>query len=777
MNKYSSLIFLFFPFFFLSCSHNPNVEDLCKYVNPFIGTGTYGHTYPGPSVPFGMIQPGPETNTRYFKQSYKWCAGYHYDDSTIMGFSHTHFTGCGHSDLGDFLIMPMVGKLFTSPGPDSFPVGHRVGYRSHFSHSDEEASPGYYRVMLQEDHINAELTATCRAGLHRYTFPASDSTRFLLDMIHTIYEFPGKVTYAYIRIPNDSTVLGYRETRGYLRPRFIYFAMVFSKPFNSFGTIFEDTLAYGSRKYPRIRMNFREIGGQYIKAFFNFKTKEKEQILLRIGISSVSSAGAMKNLQTEIPDFNFERVRSAAYDAWNKELAKITIKGNQKQKEIFYTSMYHAALAPTVYMDVDGQYRGIDKEVHTAVGFTNYTTFSLWDIFRTEAQLFTLIRPNMENDFVNTLLAFYDQSPNHILPTWTSYACETFIMIGYHSLPFISDAYLKGFRGYDTQKAYQAMKASATADWYQGCGYYMKLGFVPSDKEIESASKTLEYAMDDWSFAQVAKDMGKTDDYKEFMKRSAYYKNIFDPKTRFIRAKTSDGNWREPFDPFFAKYGGDYTEANAWQYTWYVPQDVHGLIDLMGGPEAFAAKLDSTFILQGTEDAQRNVEDISGCIGQYAHGNEPSQHIPYLYVYAGMPWKTQEKIAMIVDSLYGNTPGGICGNEDCGQLSAWYIFTVMGFYPVNPAEGVYVFGTPLIPEARIDCGNGNAFLITTVNYSDKNIYIQSVKLNGQPYTKSYIRHADIIKGGTLEYTMGPLPDKKFGSDPADQPQSKVTGNQ
>jgi len=767
MRKTWILILVFLPFIFLSCKQRDRaVEDLCRYVNPFIGTGTYGHTYPGPSVPFGMIQPGPETNTRYFRQSYKWCAGYHFDDSTIMGFSHTHFSGCGHSDLGDFLIMPMVGKLFTSPGPDSLPD---LGYRSRFSHSDEEASPGYYRVMLKDDHINAELTATCRAGLHRYTFPAADSARFLLDMEHSIYEFPGKVTYAYLRIPNDSTVLGYRETRGYLRPRFVYIAMVFSKPFNSFGTVFDDTLSYGSRKYPRMRRNFREIGGQHIKAFFNFKTRDKEQILVKVGISSVSSEGAMKNLRAEIPDFNFERVRSDARKAWNKELARITIEGSRKQKEIFYTSMYHAALAPTVYMDADGQYRGVDKEIHTARGFTNYTTLSLWDIYRTEAHLFTLIRPALTSDIVNTMLAWYDESPHHILPTWESYGCETWIMIGYHSLPMISDAYLKGIRGYDTEKAYRAMKESASKDWYQGCGFYMKDGYIPIDREVEAVSKTLEYAMDDWSFAQVAKEMGRDGDYREFMKRSAYYKNLFDPNTKFMRAKKSDGTWREPFDPFFAKYGGDYTEGNAWQYTWYVPQDVHGLIGLMGGPETFTARLDSTFILRGTQDAEKNVEDISGLIGQYAHGNEPSQHIPYLYVYAGKPWKTQEKIAQIINTLYDNTPGGICGNEDCGQLSAWYIFSVMGFYPVNPAEGVYVFGTPMIPAATINLENGKTFRITATNYSDKNIYIQSVKLNDKPYSKTYIRHSDIVKGGTLEYTMGPSPNKSWGRDPADQP--------
>ncbi len=739
-----------------------NGKTAFDYVNPFIGTDGDGHTYPGAVVPFGMVQLSPDTRIAYYKESYKWCAGYHYSDSTILGFSHSHFSGTGHSDLGDVLIMPATGKL---------QIKKDSSFCSGYSHNQEKASPGYYSVLLKDYDVNAELTVSKRAGFHRYTFNKADSVHILLDLLHCIYNYDGKVIWSQIRVENDTLVTGFRQTRGWAKTRYVYFAIAFSKPFKSYMFQKDDKITYSYITPPKFFYNNPEITGQELKAYFNFKVEAKEQICLKVGISAVSTAGALNNLKTEIPDWNFDKVKKDAEQQWKKELSKIIIEGSDKEKQIFYTSMYHTMLAPELYMDADRKYRGLDQNIYEAKDFTNYTIFSLWDTYRATHPLFTIINPERDADMIKSMLAHYEQNAYKMLPIWSYYNNETRCMIAYHAVSVISDAYLKGIRNYDVGKAYEAMIATATRGDYDGLKYYMDMGYVPIDKETEAASKTLEYAYDDWCIAQMAKELGKENDYKEFIKRAGYYKNIFDPKTNFMRAKKTDGTWNTPFDPIYSQYEADYTEGNAWQYTWYVPQDVQGLINLMGGDAKFVEKLDSLFIIKTTDKKYCLVEDISGLIGQYAHGNEPSQHIAYLYNWAGMPWKTQERIHQIMNNLFDNTPAGICGNEDCGQMSAWYIFSSMGFYPVCPGSNTYVIGSPVIKKATIYLGNGKEFVVTANNLSKENIYIQSATLNGKELKTSYFEHKELINGGSLTFNMGPKPNKSWASQKSEVPVS------
>lgn len=730
-----------------------------EYVDPFIGSGGEGHTYPGASVPFGMVQLSPDTTVKHYKKNFKWCAGYQYHDQTILGFSHTHFSGTGHSDLGDLLIMPTVGSIQTETGTHENPD---AGFRSRFSHEREHAVPGYYSVVLDDYKIKAELTTSQRAGFHRYTFPKSDNAHIIMDLVSSIHNYDDKVVWTYIRVENDKLVTGFRQTRGWAETRYFYFAIRFSKPFTSHGFDKADPTTYHYTKPDGYTMNVPEIAGRKIKGFFNFKTAANETIQLKVGISGVSIAGALNNLDTEIPHWDFGRVRADARKRWEKELDNIIIEGTDREKQIFYTSVYHTMLAPVLYMDVDRRYRGLDQNIHRAKDFTNYTIFSLWDTYRATHPLYTIIKPERVDDMIKSMLAHYDQSAHGMLPIWSFHNNETWCMIGYHSVSVIADAYLKGFRGFDGEKAFKAMKATATNRQYDGLGHYMDLGFVPIDKEDEGASKTLEYAYDDWTIGQMAKAMNKTDDYNAFMKRAGYYKNIYDKKTGFMRARNSDGSWREPFDPLYAQYGGDYTEGNAWQYSWYVPHDVPGLIKLMGGKKKFVKKLDRLFSIKTTDKKHFQVEDISGLIGQYAHGNEPSQHIAYLYNYAGKPWRTQERIHQVMENLFDNTPEGICGNEDCGQMSAWYIFSSMGFYPVCPGNLLYDIGKPCIPKATIYLPGNKTFTMTARNLSPKNKYIQKATLNGKPLKRPFIAHKDIVSGGKLVFTMGPRPKKRWG---------------
>lgn len=713
-------------------------ENFTKYVNPFIGTAAHGHTFPAASLPFSMVQLGPDTDT----QGWDWCSGYNYQDNSIMGFSHTHLSGTGIGDMGDFLIMPEVGILKTEPGNKHKP---HSGYRSEFSHENETASPGYYSVFLNDPKIKVELTSTLRAGIHKYTFPESDSAHFIIDMRHTVYN--QKVVMSTVSFKSNNLITGYHQVMGMAKNRFIYFAARFSKPFDS----------YGLKLKGEIIQNWPEESSDSILAFVNFKTRKDEVVYIKVGISYVSTEEALNNLDQEIPGWDFEKVRSDALEAWNKELSKAVAEGPEKDKTIFYTALYHSFLTPSLCMDISGSYRGCDGLIHKAKGFSKYSTFSLWDTFRAAHPLYTILQPGKVNDFVNSLLTDYEENTFKILPIWPLANIETWAMIGYHSASVISEAYVKGFRGFDAKKAFEAMKMSATCRIYEGLDEYMKIGYVPADHWEQAASKTLEYAYDDWCIARAAKEMGLLDEYNTFIHRSNNFRNVFDKSAGFMRGRNSDGSWRKNFSPLNASSGNDFTEGNSWQYTWFVPQDVPGLISLMGGKEAFVKKLDSLFTIIGRSEGTPN--DVSGTIGQYAHGNEPGHHTAYLYSYAGYPWKTQERVKEIMKLFYTDKTDGLCGNEDCGQMSAWYVMSALGFYAVNPVSGMYVLGSPAFKEVKIKTAEGHEFVVKADNLSDENVYVKSVTLDGKPYHNFEISHNDLLKGGTLEFQMSREPVK------------------
>jgi predicted alpha-1,2-mannosidase len=663
--------------------------------------------------------------------------------------------------MGDVLLMPTVGPVQLERGSADDPGS---GYRSRFSHDDETAAPGYYAVLLKDSGVRAELTATSRTAIHRYTFPRSGEAHVILDLVSSIYDYDGKVTWSKIRVESDTLVTGYRQTKGWAPDRQIYFAISFSKPFTAYGLVNEHEETYrGFGRTESPLTDFPEIAGRKLKAHFDFRTATGEAIEIRVGISAVGIDGARKNLEAEAMGRSFDEVRNAAREAWTRELGRIEIDAEPDQRRMFYTALYHTMLAPVTYMDVDRRYRGLDQSIHVAEEFTNYHIFSLWDTYRALHPLLTILHPDRDADMIRSMLAHREQSVHGILPVWSFGSSETWCMIGYHAVPVIADAYLKGIRGFDADEAFAAMEASATYGPYDGLDAYMRYGYVPIDLEDEGASKTLEYAYDDWTLARMAAAMGRTADAKRFLERAASYRNVFDPATGFMRAKKVDGTFREPFDPLHAAYGHDYTEGNAWQYTWYVPQDVQGLIDLMGGRDRFVERLDELFALEAEPGTFEEVEDIAGLIGQYAHGNEPSQHIAYLYAYAGRPWRTQERIRQIMTTLFDDTPEGISGNEDCGQMSAWYLFSALGFYPVTPGSLEYVLGAPQVRRASIDLGDGRTFTIVAENLSDANLYVQSATLDGELYDRAYLRHGDIMKGGTLRFVMGPAPNRGWAS--------------
>ncbi|MEI7725830.1 MAG: GH92 family glycosyl hydrolase [Bacteroidota bacterium] len=752
-----------------------NAESLAGYVNPFIGTQEMGHTFPGACVPFGFVQLSPDTDTipyekdgKYNPDVYRYCAGYQYLDKTIVGFSHTHFNGTGHSDLGDFLIMPTIGKLQLNPGTAGHP---ETGYRSRFRKETEKASPGYYRVHLDDPDVDAELTVTTRAGFHQYTFQNSDSAHIILDMLHGIYNYDGKVLWAYVQVHNDTLITGYRITRGWARTRYIYFALSFSKPFKSYGFHNDEQPVYRGfwRKFNQ-QENFPEMAGKKIRAHFDFTTGDGEKIKIKIGLSAVSMDGALQNLRAEIPDWDFEKTRLEAQKAWENELNRIKIEGSGDRKINFYTALYHVLQSPVIYNDVDGRYRGVDQEVHHAEGFTNYTIFSLWDTYRAEHPLLTLLYPKRTADIVNSMLAHFDQSPEHMLPVWSHHGNENWCMIGYHSVPVIADAYVKGIRGFDSFKAFKACVATATNQFYDGIPDYMKYGYLPDDKLGNSASITLEYAYDDYTIAQFARaiidakepsDQEKQfaeDQLQSFTDRSLNYRKLFDPSTGFIRAKKSDGAWKTPFDPL-STLGQGFIEGNSWNYSLYVPHDVTWYMGMMGGEKPFIRRLDSLFTMHLDDKYFSETEDVTraGLIGNYVHGNEPSHHVAYLYDWTSKPWKTQERIHLIVNTMYHNKPDGLCGNDDCGQMSAWYIFSVMGFYPVCPGTTQYAIGSPGVSSATISLTGNKTFTVKAKNLSDKNIYIQSMILNGKPLEKPFIDHSDLVAGGELIFIMGTKP--------------------
>lgn len=719
-------------------------RKLTPLVNPFVGTAKNGHTYPGATVPFGMVQLSPDTRT----EGWDACSGYHYSDSTILGFSHTHLSGTGVADYGDILVIPTVGPLEVRQGN---PSRNERGTWSRFRHTEESAVPGYYSVRLLDYDITAELTASPRVGVHRYTFPKTDKANILIDLKHGLGL--DKVIDAQVQIVGDREIVGYRRSDGWARNQIVYFAAQFSKPFMSFGIAVDDIPASKRRK----------ASGRNLKAFAGFSTSAGEKVMLKVALSSVSIVGARKNIQAEVPGWDFENVRRSADRAWNEELNRIWIDGGtESQRRTFYTALYHTMLAPNVYNDVDGKYRGMDGTVRTAEGFQMYTVFSLWDTFRAEHPLFTIIDGARALDFVRSIMGKYDESG--ILPVWELASNETWCMIGYHSVPVILDAYVKGLRDFQTDRALMAMRHSARLDHF-GLKAYRENGYIPSEAESESVSKTLEYAYDDWCIGHFAGMIGKKALADEFGERGQFYRNMFDPSTGFMRAK-ENGRWFKPFDPASVTF--NYTEANAWQYSFFVPHDIPGLIGLHGGKERFLQKLTHLFAADETLTG-RNQLDISGMIGQYAHGNEPSHHVAYLFNYAGAPWRTQEIVRRILDSLYSPEPDGLCGNDDCGQMSAWYVFGAMGLYPVTPGLPYYSISSPIFDRVTLRLENGRQFTIQTRSNSRENKFIQSTHLNNVPTTKTTLDHNDIMRGGSLVFELGPVPSMSWGTSASDVP--------
>lgn len=727
---------------------------LSDYIRPFVGTKGGGNTYPGPSAPFGMIQISPDTDITNWDTD----SGYSGKDPTIQGFSLTHLSGAGCPDLGDFLFVPQVGKPEFVPGAKDHPES---GYQSAFSHSDESAAAGYYRVKLNKSGITAELTAGERAGMLRFTFPASDEASILTDLNHIINGGRWHVADSRVRIEDDSTITGFHLVNGWARERFLYFAARYSRPFDS-AQIINGGEPVNYTSYDNYRFRSRnDVAGTNLQFLAKFKTRAGEVIKVKVAVSAVSSANALQNLDAEIPGWDFAKLLNATCLQWDRELNLIQIEGTPVQKETFYTSLYHAMLAPNLYQDANGDYRGFDQNVHHAGGFTSYTIFSLWDTFRAEHPLLALIEEHRDSDMINSMLAHYDQSADHLLPVWELQGNETWCMIGYHAVPVIADGYLKGVKGFDAQRAYEAIKATAMNPDYDGLAAYRKLGWVPFDQEDESLSKTLEYAYDDYCIARMAKALNKQADYDYFMKRAVNYKNVYDPSIGWMRPRDSIGNWRAPFNPH--GFGGgtnllDVTEGTSSQYSWFVPQDVPGLIALMGGKAKFIEKLDSLFT---STEATRELspDDQRGCIGEYWHGNEPSHHVVYLYCYASQPWKAAQRLHQIVSTQYGSRPDSLCGNDDCGQMSAWYLFTCMGFYPVCPASDYYVIGAPQIPQAVMHLSNGRAITMTANNISDSNIFVQAVRVNGKNWDSPFLPYRELKNGGAIEFTMGPQPSK------------------
>ncbi|RKD92455.1 GH92 family glycosyl hydrolase [Mangrovibacterium diazotrophicum] len=780
MNRRNGFLLLIGFCLALTAQAQTKTADVCSYVDPFIGTQEMGHTLPGATVPFGMVQLSPETDTipysvngRYNGEVYRYCAGYQYTDPTIVGFAHTHFSGTGHSDLGDFLIMPTTGELQLNPGTAENPES---GYRSRFSHEHESASPGYYQVLLQDYDINAELTTSTHVGMHRYSYPKTDIGHIILDMNYNIYNYDGKVIWASVRVENDTLVTGYRITRGWARNRYLYFAMTFSKPIKNYGMKSDEKLVYKGfwRKFDESK-NFPQMESRNMVNFFDFDVSDGQPVEIKFALSAVSTEGALKNLQAEIPGWDFEQVKSKASSDWEKELEKVQVEAAPDKLKAFYTSLYHAFINPITYSDVDGKYRGLDGNIYQADGFTDYTVFSLWDTYRALHPLFTVLQPKRANDMVVSMLKHYEQSVHHLLPVWSHFANENWCMIGYHAVPVIVDAYEKGIRNYDIEKAFEAVVNSSTHKSYDGIGEYMQYGYVPFDKVSNSASLTLEYAYDDWTIAKFAQSLGKTDEASTYLKRALSYQNLFDPSVGFIRAKNADGSWKKDFNALKTT-GEGYIEGNAWNYSFYEPQDVAGYIRLMGGEKKFTARLDSLFEMHLPDEFFEESEDIDrvGIVGGYVQGNEPSHHVPYLYAWTSSPWKTAEKIHHIIDTKYNPEPDGLCGNDDCGQMSAWYIFSSIGFYPVCPGTNQYVIGSPCVNQASIEVGDGKTFTMKANKLSEKNIYIQSVTLNGKAWDKTYINHEDLMNGGELVFNMGPKPNKKWGVAADSKPYSIST---
>lgn len=746
--KISSILFLTASLF-TNNTFAQQKTNLTQYIDPLIGSAKHGHVFVGANVPFGAVQLGPNN----IFEGWDWCSGYNYIGTTITGFAHTHLSGTGIGDLGDISIMPATGKLILEKGKTA---DDQEGYLSKFSHQNEVAKAGYYSVLLDKYSIKAELTATERVGFHQYTFKkGAENPHIIIDLIEGIgWDAPVSASFKQL---DATTIVGHRNSKGWANDQRLYFVIKLSQPIKSLA-LYDSTVV----------KNGAALSGKKLKAAVSFNAINNDKLQLKVALSPVSIENAILNLKTELPGWDFASTVKSADAKWEKELSKIKIEAATVTKKVFYTALYHTMTAPSLFNDVNKDYLGTDKKVYKNANFNNLTTFSLWDTYRAANPLFTILHQDKVSDVVNTMLAIYKQQGK--LPVWHLMGSETNTMVGYHAVPVIVDAYLKGYRGFDVNLAYEAIKQSAMQKT-DGIDDIQQLKYIPADKVNESVGKALEYAIDDYCIAQMAKALNKTADYTYFSKRSKLYSLYFDPSVQFMRGKLANGNWRSPFDPFSSKHReDDYVEGNAWQYTWLVPQDVEGLIELFGGDKAFTNKLDSLFTLPldlGTNGSP----DISGLIGNYAQGNEPNHHITYLYTYAGQPWKTADLIRKIDHDFYSSKPDGLCGNEDVGQMSAWYVFSAMGFYPVNPANGAYVFGTPLVNDAIISLPGNKKFNIKVVGNSTENKYIQKIVLNGKAYTKSYILHKAITAGGNMQIYMGNKPSATWGVKPEDRPVS------
>jgi len=735
MKTLNRFVVLTFVVLAVSCSSQDG-PDYTRFVDPFIGTADHGHTFPGATTPFGMVQLSPDNGV----SGWDWCSGYNWIDSTLVGFSHKHLSGTGIGDLADILFKPTVENLEKGEFVPAKEFSQK--FKSWYSHEEEAASPGYYALTFRnwetrEDPIKAELTATQRVGVHRYNYPEGKPANLMIDLGFAInWDSPVETR---IQVVNDTLIKGYRRSKGWANNQQVYFAASFSKPIVNH-RLFEAGMEIVGASF---------VDEKYTEAIISFGNIS--ELMVKVAVSPTNTDGALKNLKTEAPHWKFNEYRSNANALWNEQLAKVEVQtSDQALKRTFYTALYHSFIAPNLFSDIDGLYRGIDRKVHQAEGWKNYTVFSLWDTFRANHPLFTLFQPELVPDLIKAMLVHYQESG--LLPVWTLEGCETNCMIGYHAIPVIVDAALKGFE-FDYELAFNAVKASAMQD-IRACKEYREYGYCPADLVNESVSITLEYAYDDWCIAQFAKKLDKQDEYDYFMERAMNYKNLFNPKTGFMQGKLSDGSWKPGFNPLYSNHRDDeYTEGNAWQYTWFVPHDPEGLIGMLGGKTGFASKLDSLFSHNEGVEGEFASSDISGLIGQYAHGNEPSHHTAYFYNFAGQAHKTQELIHRIRTELYTDKPDGLCGNEDCGQMSAWYVFSAMGFYPFNPADGIYQLGTPAFDKLILAMDSDKKFTILAENLSKENYLVEEVFLNGEKLDRTWITHQEIMDGGELKFLM------------------------
>lgn len=747
-----------------------------SYVNPLIGTAGMGHTFPGACSPFGIVQLSPETDTipqnvdgKYQTNVYSYCAGYQYDDPTIVGFSHTHLSGTGHSDLGDILIMPQTGKLQLNPGTAKNPD---AGYRSRYNHNTEKAYVGYYEVTLADYNVRAQLTTTQRVGVHRYTFPDVDEARLIIDLMHGIYNYDGKVLWSSLRVENDTLLTGYRITNGWSRANYTYFAISFSKPIKTYGYRDVKKMNYRGfwRKFDTYH-NFPEIAGQGVVTYFNFDNTDRKPITVKVALSAVSTEGALKNLKAETGGLTFDQVLTKNQALWENELSCINVEGTEEQKAMIYTSLYHTLINPSIYMDVDKRYRGLDGNIHEAKDFDNYTIFSVWDTYRAEHPFLQLVKPNYNLNMVKSMIAHQQQNRLHMLPIWSLMGNEGWCMTGYHAVSVVADALIKD-APLNANVALKAMDETANCSYFPSVDLYKSLGYAPYDNDKTAASNTLEYSYDDWTIYSIALKFGRNDLAQKYQKRALYYRNTFDKKLGFASPRYANGEFKKDFDPY-QTYDEGFIEGNSWNFSFQAPQDVNGLIALYGGDKTFIKRLDELFQMHLPSKYYEDNEDITeeGLIGGYVHGNEPSHHIPYLYAWTSAPWKTQERISTIMTKMYKNHIRGLSGNDDCGQMSAWYLFSAMGFYPVCPGTDQYVIGTPFLPYMQINLSNGKTIIIKAPKVSSRNKYIKSIRVNGKPFTKLYFTHNQLVNGITIEFEMTNKPNTRRGLNISDKPYS------